>query len=985
MKNVSTAFKNELNNDNRRYVRTARITLADKTEVMLSNSDFWQNGLKISSASSGSNSFDIGAVVIGQLTLNINNIDERFSDYDFTDAVIDNVKIGLELPDGTVEYLTYGIFTVDSTNYNGSIISLTAYNNIYKFDKPYSESTLVYPATLSEIVKDACDHCGVSLQSVEFANDDFVVNERPADDAITFRNILQWAAQISCHFCDADEQGRLVLKWYDVKMLDGLKHLDGGFFEPWEKDNVVSGGFFNPWTKGAIIDGGSFSDFQEYHHIYSWTRLNVATDDVVITGVNVTDEVETEEGRQTISTLVGTSGYVLEISGNKLIRGKTTEVAGIIGSKIIGMRFRPFSGTSLSNPLIEPGDVAIISDRKESSYPTIITSNDFQPGAFQIISCNAKSAARNSAQRYSQSTQAYIEARKQINKEKTTREKAISDLTTRLENSPGLYTTTEVLPDKSSIFYMHDKPKLADSSIIWKMTAEAWGVSTDGGKSWNAGMTVDGDTIVRILSAVGINAGWINAGTLLADYIKGGTLTLGKSGNQNGVLRILDSQNQEIGRWDANGITATKGSFTGAVTATSGSFTGTVNATSGSFAGTVNATSGSFTGTVTANEGKIGEWYIYAGNLTNGLPYTGACDTLATGMGSYGGGWAFWAGNGRFAVSQAGALHAEAADIAGQVSATSGVFDNVTVRNSNVTNSSLSGSAGSISGGTYSSPYISGGSMASTGGTYVGTCSGSTISSCTLGGTSLATGNGGGYFSAGATGSARMYGPSTAQVSSGGTTYIDGASIVLQRGNVTVYTDFDVRGSKNRAIKTEHYGWRKLAAFETALPTFADYGKGKIGTDGLCYITVDPVFYETIDNECEPTVFLTKYGEGDLYVDPELTTKDTIVIRGTQGLVFAWEVRYKQANIPGERLIEDGVGERTESAYDYAGEAAVDYEHTTIDYAVQGSEYAAYLEGTSIDYAEQAYWEYQESQGLSLTYATQGAEYYQTFEGSLIT
>lgn len=46
------------------------------------------------------------------------------------------------------------------------------------------------------------------------------------------------------------------------------------------------------------------------------------------------------------------------------------------------------------------------------------------------------------------------------------------------------------------------------------MTAEAWGVSTDGGQTWNGGMTVDGDTIVRILNAVGVNADWINAGAI---------------------------------------------------------------------------------------------------------------------------------------------------------------------------------------------------------------------------------------------------------------------------------------------------------------------------------------------------------------------------------------------------------------------------------------------------------------------------------------
>ena len=61
---------------------------------------------------------------------------------------------------------------------------------------------------------------------------------------------------------------------------------------------------------------------------------------------------------------------------------------------------------------------------------------------------------------------------------------------------------------------MHDKPVLEESMIVWKMTAEAWGVSTDGGETYNAGMTVDGDTIVRILTATGVNADWLKTGAL---------------------------------------------------------------------------------------------------------------------------------------------------------------------------------------------------------------------------------------------------------------------------------------------------------------------------------------------------------------------------------------------------------------------------------------------------------------------------------------
>ena len=94
----------------------------------------------------------------------------------------------------------------------------------------------------------------------------------------------------------------------------------------------------------------------------------------------------------------------------------------------------------------------------------------------------------------------------------------LQDLADRLAAHSGLYSTVETQQDNSKIYYLHDMPTLNESAIVWKMTKEAWGVTTNYNQGvntqWNGGMTVDGDTIVRILSAVGVNADWITTGTL---------------------------------------------------------------------------------------------------------------------------------------------------------------------------------------------------------------------------------------------------------------------------------------------------------------------------------------------------------------------------------------------------------------------------------------------------------------------------------------
>ena len=236
--------------------------------------------------------------------------------------------------------------------------------------------------------------------------------------------------------------------------------------------------------------------------------------DVVITGVKVTEYSESSsDNPQTY--MVGTEGYVLGISGNKLIRvGDGQTIASMIAEKCVGMRFRPFESECPTDVALEAGDSLIIVDRNGKIYTSLLTTTTLKPGSGQKIACNAKSAAKNSSTRYSQATQAFVAARNMVKQEKTEREKALEEFGKRIDSATGVYTTVEPQQNGSKIFYLHDKPTLAESQAIWKMTSEAWGVSTDGGQTWNGGMTVDGDTIVRILNAVGVNATWINTGAI---------------------------------------------------------------------------------------------------------------------------------------------------------------------------------------------------------------------------------------------------------------------------------------------------------------------------------------------------------------------------------------------------------------------------------------------------------------------------------------
>lgn len=512
MRSLSKSFKKELNNDNRRYLEWVDITLKDGTALYLREDSVWNFGLKVEDAVSDSSEFKMGSAIINKATVTLNNIYDDFTDYDFEGAEI-AIYVGLAISptgmvfpeekkwldisenpildtngneilllysDAVTEKIRLCTMTVVEAPYqNSSIITLTCQDNMMKFDRDYSESKLKYPATRSEIIRDACNVCGVQLQTVTFDNDDYVIETRPDDQQLTFRQVLAWVAQIGGQFCRCDSYGRLCIAWYDLKSYES-SHID--------EDKFVS--------------------------VESYDSLSINNEDVVITGIKVTEykeNVSTDESP--VSYQYGEDGYVIEIKDNKLIaEGKGNDIATIIGKRIVGMRFRPFSASMMNNPLAEAGDICIITDRKGNQYKSLVTSTIFQVGNKQTIECGAKSAARNSAKQYSLASQAIVENRKNLQKERSDREKALEELSKRISQSSGLYTTVEESQGGGKVYYLHNKALLSDSDIVWKMTAEAWGVSTDGGNTWNGGMTVDGDTVVRILDAVGVRANWINTG-----------------------------------------------------------------------------------------------------------------------------------------------------------------------------------------------------------------------------------------------------------------------------------------------------------------------------------------------------------------------------------------------------------------------------------------------------------------------------------------
>ena len=536
MKNVSNEFIRSSSERTDYYV-LASVKFADGTKKELSRSDFYLSGNSYTDAA-GSSSFPLGVALEKQMGISIVNDFDQWSTYDFYGAEF-TMYCCLDLDSGKTEKILLGTFTVIEPESYGSIIEVTAADAMYLGDTAYTTS-LSFPMTAAAALRDSCSTCGVTLQTTTFTNGDYVISSFP--DGITHRTLWGLCAMLAGGNARMDEYNRLNIISYDFSFFDN-GDLDGGIFDestPYASGDTADGGSFNPWDAGYVYDTGTFKDMKDYHVFFRAKNLTVATDDVVITGIQtIVDDV---------TYLYGEEGYILTLT-NQLIEGNPQDAMNRIGPLIVGVRFRPFEMDHIAYPMAEFGDVCYVVDRKQNTYQSVITDVNFTFFGYTTIKCSADSPMRNSSSYYSKTTEAVVKARLNTKKQLTEYDKAVQMLTSLITQSFGVFKTEEVLEDGSTVFYLHNKPTLAESQTIWKMTADAFAVSTDGGQTWNAGMDSSGNAVVNVLSAIGINFGWA----------RGGTLTLGGSDNGNGELQLLDSSGNEIGRMNSEGLQMLKG------------------------------------------------------------------------------------------------------------------------------------------------------------------------------------------------------------------------------------------------------------------------------------------------------------------------------------------------------------------------------------------------------------------------------------------
>lgn len=223
-------------------------------------------------------------------------------------------------------------------------------------------------------------------------------------------------------------------------------------------------------------------------------------DDVEITGVQYTN-------LENYTVLAGRPEYTIDMTGNYLMAGNVTQILTTVNDAINGYTYRPFGATIINAPYLWPMDEITFTDKDGNDHVCVLTNVNF--GINGAMSIEGKGESMEAASR---------DALSGMTKEQGVLVEQAREATQKLDNS------------------------LTQEEIFNRLT--------DNGEE---------QALILYNGKLYLNASYIRAGTVSADILNGGTLTLGGLNNTDGVMRVLDASGNEIGKWDKDGIKLYKG------------------------------------------------------------------------------------------------------------------------------------------------------------------------------------------------------------------------------------------------------------------------------------------------------------------------------------------------------------------------------------------------------------------------------------------
>lgn len=421
---------------------------------------------------------DLGSACMSELSFTLENTDGAFDDKVFEGAqlyVTTSFSAG-----STTETVPIGYYTVDSPPRKLRSIKITAYDRMAKFNRAYN-TELAYPATLFQIVADACTKCGVSQKlPTNTLHRGVSIPKRPEADNLTYRQVLVWAAELMGVSLYIDYDGKLTGGWYATNA----------------KHTVIKAS--DRFTSGN-------TDFAENNIVFSGVR---------IIG---NDENKTEY-------LAGTKDYAFNIEGNLLAQSdmNLSTLATELKTARCSLTYTPMSCTTHSFPHLRPLDVMNF-ETAQGTKKVVLTNVKWQ----SQNRCTKLEGKGETATQSGYATMGAFTPKQQAVLEQTRAQQAaqINDyeqatlaLNETIANSMGLYVTRKADSNGAVITYYHDKPTLEGSNTIYCRNAGGYAWTNNGwnngSPNWEYGVSKDGDAVIRSIAANKISASYITTDIL---------------------------------------------------------------------------------------------------------------------------------------------------------------------------------------------------------------------------------------------------------------------------------------------------------------------------------------------------------------------------------------------------------------------------------------------------------------------------------------
>ena len=525
MRNLTTWEIAAQKADNRQVCRVS-VGLSDGTTLELTGADIISiNGT--GTALSGDN-FAPGAVCASTIEIVINNIEHTFDGVEWGGAEFVPYLAVQPIDDNPVVWWQLPTYTsIDPVEENSELLRIIAYDGIYKLATTY-DGGLTFPATCRQIVNYCAAACRLTVDSAAFANEGYTVAElRDASGGeLTYQQIMAWVMQITCNYAYMKPNGVLSFRWFNA------------IGDP---DHTIGPG-----------------------SVYSFRK---SVKPVTITGSKVKAMGTLEDYGETY--LVGSEGYVIELDENPLVlEGSAQTVAEFMAAGLNGRTFQPMQVSIRPDLAFEVGDTFAVTRAaiNQSGAPLVgyVTGLSWSLNGLTRVECRANDEIVQSLKTFSQNISAAIRAAKYVDEKVNGVDQAMEYVNGLAANTLGFYTTTEEVAGGGTIQYWHDRPDLEQSTYVYKLGADGFFVSSDGGATYTAGFDGNGNVVTNILAAIGIKAEWLDIdGTINRINADGTTsidsarVTVDGTGLQTVISELSDGVTSNTAMiQDANAITA---------------------------------------------------------------------------------------------------------------------------------------------------------------------------------------------------------------------------------------------------------------------------------------------------------------------------------------------------------------------------------------------------------------------------------------------